>query len=397
MQTKSRLFYLDWLRIMAIFGVLVFHSGLAFSSEWDWHIKNQETSALIMEFNFWLSKFRMPLLFFISGCVTFTMLRKQSGSTFVKSRFKRLFIPLLFGMLIIVPPQIYMERLTQGYKGSYLDFYASVFNFEPYPAGSFSWHHLWFIFYLFLYNLMLTPVFKWLLGEKGKRVMQAMQWLGHGKRIYLLLLPSMIIFASLILRFPPTNDLINDWCHFFYWLSFLVAGFLCIAIPGVMDSLERNRRFSLALGLLSIILVNYLRWNNQEPGRDASVALYGYLAMYPVIAWGWLLAAIGYGKKYLNKPHPVLNYLNNAAYPFYILHQTVIIIIVYYVVQTKETTGMKYIFTIIVSLLLSWLIYHLFIRPYRITCFLFGMKGAKKSGEKEVVVAPSPVLLNPVA
>src|SRR5438067_11463315 len=103
MQTTSRQAYLDWLRIMAILGVLFFHSAMPFVAEEPWHIKNAETSNLLLEFNFWLSRFRMPLLFFISGAVTYVMLQKRTPVQFIALRFKRLFIPLLFGMLLIVP------------------------------------------------------------------------------------------------------------------------------------------------------------------------------------------------------------------------------------------------------------------------------------------------------
>src|SRR5688572_16851021 len=90
----------------------------------------------------------IPLLFFISGAGTYLALGKRTPRQFAGERFKRLFIPLVFGMLVIVPPQIYFERINL-FNG-YFDFYKTVFQFKPYPEGSLSWHHLWFILYLFL-------------------------------------------------------------------------------------------------------------------------------------------------------------------------------------------------------------------------------------------------------
>jgi hypothetical protein len=89
---------------------------MPYVAEWGWHIKNKETSYLLMEFNFWLSRFRMPLLFFISGTVTYFMMQRRSSGSFIKLRLRRLLVPLLVGIFFIVPPQIYMERLTQGFK-----------------------------------------------------------------------------------------------------------------------------------------------------------------------------------------------------------------------------------------------------------------------------------------
>ena len=389
----SRIAYLDWLRIMAIIGVLFFHSAMAFVAEWGWHIKNKETSNLLMEFNFWLSRFRMPLLFFISGTVSYFMLKNKSAGSFIGLRFRRLFIPVLVGFFLIVPPQVYMERLTQGYTGNFFSFYRDkVLAFEPYPKGNFSWHHLWFIVYLFVYDIVFAPVFKWCTREKGQRFLQRFNFLAKGNWIYLLTLPSVIVFTSLTLKYPETNDLIHDWCRIFYWLLFLLVGFLCIANPVLMDSLERNRRTSFALAFITIVFINYLRWNNLEPEDRHHWPLYAYLSLYAFTAWFWVMTAVGYGKRYLNKTHKSLAYINQAVYPFYILHQTVIVMLVYYVVQTTDTILMKYFFTVILSFLLSMSIYHLFIRPYAITRFLFGMKPKKKK-EEVIKTVDNPVII----
>ncbi len=384
MQTSSRQAYLDWLRIMAITGVLLFHAAMAFVAEWGWHIKNKETSHLLLEFNFFLHQFRMPLLFFISGTVTHFMLQRRSSGSFIGLRFRRLFVPLLFGMLVIVPPQVYMERLTQGFKGGFADFYPTIFSTGSYPAGNMSWHHLWFIAYLFLYDLFLVSAFKWCMSEKGKVIMSKINHLAYKKSVYLLMMPGVIWYTCLSGQFPETNDLIHDSCYFFYWLFFLLAGFICINFPMLMDSLERNRRISLTLAIVTIFTIDYLRWNHMEPYRlitdwQHDWRTYLYHSLYAITAWTWVFTAIGYGKRYVNKKHKILDYLNRAVYPFYILHQTIIVVIVYYVVQSSDTIGMKYLFTVLTSFFVTMAVYHLFIKPFALTRFLFGMKVKKKN------------------
>ncbi|PWT72265.1 MAG: acyltransferase [Bacteroidetes bacterium] len=388
----NRQAYLDWLRILAIIAVLFFHAASPFVAEWHWHIKNKETSHLLLEFNYWLHRFRMPLLFFISGTVSYFMLQRRSGGGFIGLRFRRLFIPFVFGMFVVVPPQVYLERLNQGYQGNYFSFYPSVFKLIPYPKGNTSWHHLWFILYLFIYDVVCAPFFVWLISQKGKIILQKLGWLARGKNIYLITLPSIIIYSSLSLRFPSTDDLIHDVAFFLYWPTFLVGGFICIANPRLMDSLEKNRRFSLTLAFLSLLGINYLRWNNYEPWHVLSNfrtnwLTYAYLALEVICAWSWVFTAVGYGKKYLDKRHKILSYANQAVYPFFILHQTVIVIIAYYVVQTSDTIGMKFVFTVIVSFALTIGMYHLFVRPYAITRLLFGMK-SKKEVEKTDISVP---------
>ncbi|PSL44744.1 peptidoglycan/LPS O-acetylase OafA/YrhL [Chitinophaga niastensis] len=390
METTKRQIYLDWLRIFSILGVLFFHSAMPFVAEDDWHIKNHETSDLIGVFNHFMHLFRMPLLFFVSGTVSYYMMQHRSGWSFIGLRCRRLFIPLVFCMFVIVPPQVYMERLTQNFHGNFWQFYPRVLEFVPYPKGNFSWHHLWFILYMFLYDLLLAPFFAWVASPKSIQFKEKLVALARGKRIYWLMLPGIVWYTLLSRQFPETNDLVHDGCYFFYWLFFLLAGFICVAQPKLLDSLERNRRFALTIGFVSLLLINYLQWNDHElrfftDPTLKTYTLYTLRMLRSLIGWSWVLALVGYGKRYLNRPHKVLGYLNQAVYPFYILHQTVIVILVYYIVRVpNESILSKYLFTVVVTFFITMGIYHLFIRPYALTRFLFGMKPKEKTARRTV-------------
>ncbi|CAN5496948.1 hypothetical protein BH23BAC1_BH23BAC1_48850 [soil metagenome] len=384
--------YLDWLRILAIFGVLVYHSARPFITDDPWHINNETTSNLLMEFNFFMSRFRMHLLFFISGAITIYIIRKKSTFSFVGLRAKRLLIPVVVGMFFIVPPQIYFERLTQGFEGNFFDLYRSVFHFVPYPEGNLSWHHLWFIVYLALYNILLAPFFTWSASDKGKIWVEKLKFFAEGRKIYWLIVPSVIWFSYTVLHFPQTHNLIQDPAYFVYWLLFLLVGYLCMLQPALMDSLERNRKTSLSIAFLMIIGINALRWNGfewHEWVNDWSnhplTPL--FIAKQPINSWFWVFAIVGYGKRYLNKPHASLPYLNEAVYPFYILHQTVIVVIGYYVIQVSESIGMKFLFITILTLMLSLGIYHLYIKPFNFMRMLFGLKPLDK--KKKVLMVRS--------
>lgn len=392
METTQRQTYLDWLRIFSIAGVLLFHSAMPYVSEDWWHIKNHDTSNLLMESNLFLHLIRMPLLFFISGTVSYYMMQKRSSLSFIGLRFRRLFIPLLVGMFVIVPPQIYMERLNNGYQGSYWDFYKTVFNFVPYPKGSFSWHHLWFIAYLFVYDIIFAPAFAWMASPKSEGFKNKLAALAEGKRVYLLMLPGILWYGLVVKNGPEPNNLVQDLPYFVYWLLFVLGGFICITQPKLMDSLERNRRFALTIGFLAFILLDILRWNKIEPGHErwpfhSKLMFNAFCSLYPTVAWGWVLALIGYGKRYLNRKLKVLNYLNQAVYPFYILHQTVIVILVYYIVPLHEDVLIKYTYTVGMTLFVTMGIYHLLVQPFGAMRFLFGMKPAAKV---KSITAPTP-------
>jgi len=236
-------------------------------------------------------------------------------------------------------------------------------------------------------------MFAWMISPKSNVFKQKLAALAQGKWVYLLMLPGIIWFTFTSWQLPESNDLIHDGCYFVYWLFFVLVGFICITQPKLMDSLERNRQFALTIGFLSLMMWEVMRWNKIEPQHENwpfhhILFSYVFTALRPIIAWGWVLALVGYGKHYFNRSHKVLNYLNQAVYPFYILHQTVIVLVVYYIVQTpNESILSKYIYTVGITFFVTVLTYHLLIRPYALTRFLFGMK--PKDKPKPVAEVPT--------
>jgi glucans biosynthesis protein C len=366
---------LDWLRVGAILLLLYFHTGMIFTAEWGWHVKNPETSHLVLEINYFLSRWRMALLFLISGVGTAYALRRRGAGEYVAERAKRLLVPVAFGILVIVPPQIYIERLVQGAQyASFLEFWPSVLELRPYPEGNLSYHHLWFVFYLFLYSLAALPLLLWLRGERGRRWAERLTGRLRGGWLYALALPLGAVLAALLVRFPGPQNVVQDLAFMLYYFLYFVFGYILSTDARVWSAIERQRRTSLTLALLATLAIDYLRWNGLEPAFAYSVPQALYQLLQGLNAWCWVLAILGFGRRYLNVPARVLDYANEGIYPFYILHQTVIVVIGFYVVQVEESIFAKYLFVSTVSLLLSWAIYDLLVRPFPLTRFLFGMK-----------------------
>ncbi|HEV8442456.1 MAG TPA: acyltransferase family protein, partial [Steroidobacteraceae bacterium] len=158
MNQTQRYEFLDWLRVIAIFVLIFFHTGMLFVG-WGWHITNDQVIESLQRPMDLAHRLRMPLLFVIAGAGMWFALQRRSGAAFGRERTLRLLIPAIIGMFLIVPPQIYIERIAHGeWHGGYLDFFTHrVLQFQPYPAGNFSWHHLWFVVYLYVYALLLLP------------------------------------------------------------------------------------------------------------------------------------------------------------------------------------------------------------------------------------------------
>jgi peptidoglycan/LPS O-acetylase OafA/YrhL len=374
---QARRHDLDWLRLIAILILLFFHTGMLFVP-WSWHIKNAETSD---SFRWWmvnLHEWRMPLLLFISGAGTWMALGKRTISQFAGERFRRLFIPLVFGMFVIVPPQIYFEHITR-YSG-YGEFYKTVFEFVPYPEGSFSWHHLWFVAYLLLYALIAVPLLRYLRSDRAQRFNEkAMRWIP--RPTVLLFLPSSLMVASQALLRPifpdETHALIDDWAYFVFYFCFFLFGIIAYAVPGLWEAIGRHRRTLLIAAAVSAVpyylLYAHFRGLIHYPFTDDTVEIiFDITAIY--LAWFWILALIALGQGYLNRAHPILPHVNEGLYPFYILHQTVIITIGYYICQLDWSIAAKFWSVSMLTLSACLLIYFVLIRPFWIVRFFFGMK-----------------------
>lgn len=373
----ERRYDLDWLRFIAIVILLFFHTGMWFNT-WGWHVKNSETTVSFQYWMIWSHYFRMPLLLFISGAGTYMALGKRTPGQFRVERFKRLFIPLLFGMFVVVPPQIYYERISQ--YANYWDFYKTVFQFKPYPEGSFSWHHLWFILYLFLYSLLAIPVLKFLRSDKAESFKNKIHAL-LAKPVGILLVPSFIILCSQILLRPyfpeETHDLANDWAYFTFYFLFFLMGIICYSIPKLWSAIGANRKY-LLLAMLIFIVPFYICYFHFRdlitlPWTDDTVeTIFDVIAIF--VSWFTVITIVAYGQHYLNKPHPWLSKISEGLYPFYILHQSVIIAIGYYVCQLDWGIGAKYWSISLLTLASCVGFYLLLIRPFNVIRFLFGMK-----------------------
>ena len=152
MDSSIRRYDLDWLRVI-VFGLLIFYHVGMFFVPWGWHVKNNSIYDWLRWPMLFLNQWRLPILFVISGMGTFYALGKRGMGKFMWERFLRLGIPLVVGMLLIVPPQVYVERLAEGqFTGSYWAFFSTIAFDGVYPEGNLSWHHLWFLPYLLVFS-----------------------------------------------------------------------------------------------------------------------------------------------------------------------------------------------------------------------------------------------------
>ncbi|RKG90756.1 acyltransferase [Corallococcus sp. CA053C] len=302
---------------MAIVLLHLFHTGMMFNT-WDWHLKSPVALPVLEPTMGVLHLVRMPLLMLISGAGTAFALRRRTLGAFAKDRTLRLFLPLVFGMFVVVPPQIYVERVFRGqFQGSYAAFYPTVFNFVPYPAGSFSWHHLWFVAYLFVYCLLALPLFAALRTARGERFLaRADAWLSSGWNVAWLVVP--LLLNRILLRdFPETHALRDDPRTFLHYGLLFFYGHLMGRCPGVWTRLVALRRGMAAFA--AAVLVAAIAVESLPPVAEMAVG--------SVFLWSTLLAVLGYARQHVRASSPWLQRAQALSYPFYIFHQTVILVV----------------------------------------------------------------------
>ncbi len=363
---------LDWLRVF-VFGLLIlYHVGMFFVP-WGFHIKNNSIHRGLIYPMLFVNQWRLPILFMISGMGTYFALNKRSGKQFAVERIVRLFIPLVVGMLLIVPPQVYIERLANGeFLGGYFDFWPSEAFLGVYPEGNLSWHHLWFLPYLLIYSLLLVPLFLYLKKHPGLKFIQWVKRVVSSRfGLFWCIVPLYLCEAFLEPFFNVTHALIDDWFNFISSMFLFFFGFLLIMVKEAFWNTVQNYRHTyLMCGVLGFAVLLTLIF-----GFEDSILRHFTEAFVKVFnIWAWILALFGYAAKHLNKPSSLLSYANEAVYPFYILHQTITILIGYYLMDLSWGLLPKFSLLTVGTFLGSWIIYEFGIRRWKLIRPCFGLK-----------------------
>lgn len=336
---------IDALRVACILLLHLYHSARMFNVNDPWHVKASQLIPALNPPMDVLHLFRMPLLMLVAGMATAFALRKRSVEAFAWDRVKRLLWPLIFGMLVIVPPQIWVERVWTGkYSGSYLAFWPSVLQGVPYPKGSLSWHHLWFVAYLFVFCMVALPLFKWFRSAKGSALLGRLEgFLGRGANLWWLAIP--IMGGRFLLRnHPETHDLLHDPKNLVFYGGLFLAGHLMAFLPKLDERLAALRRWHLGLAL---VLVPATLLMDKLPAFVAYIAFYGAI-------WASMCAALGYGRVYITKSTPRLHHAQSLAYPFYIFHQSVIVVMGWWMLRFNLPAWTFFGTLTVATFLMTW-------------------------------------------
>lgn len=386
---SERFYYLDWLRVFAFTLLFLLHSTQVFSS-WGFWLESYETSPVIDIFLLAIKPWRMPLLFIISGAAVFFLFKKRTLMQLIRERTIRLLVPLIAAMVLVIPPQIYFIKLDRGYTESYWEFLFNSANLNWFPDGYIHWMHLWYLAFVFGYTLLLAPLLAMDRHPNGVFFLNyVLKAISRPLLLFLLAIPMAIPYYTV--KSLAINHNVEQLTFFF---PFFLFGALFVTNAHVKDALRRYAGIGLVGGMFTTLLMYYVLYTSYGDvdvfftltKRDVPLATYLFQSFNQ---WFWLIAIFGFGQRFLNRNSRFLSYATGAVYPFYILHQTVIIIIAYYVLDTNFTLWVKLAVILISSFFVTLGIYEYILKRSSPTRILFGLKSVPKRKQEILTMSDS--------
>lgn len=383
--TSTRLFFLDWVRIIAFLVLIFYHVGMYYVT-WDWHVKSPFASDTLESYMMLSSPWRLGLLFMISGVASSFMLAKMRAAAFIGQRSWRLLVPLAFGMLVIVPPQPYFEVIEKfAYQGSYLDFMRLyLHNYRGFVTGPGThlvlptWNHLWFVAYLWVYTLVFAALVL-ALGARLDALSQRLARLLVGWKLFVL--PLAVLAAARILLlsdFPQTHALAGDWySHAMYFFLFLLGAVLA-GQRAFWERLDAARWHGLAIALACWALLKIYFSLPDDVAPTAHMAWLQPLqrTVYALCEWSPIIAVCGFAHRHLNFDSAARRYLAQAVFPVYIVHQTLIVSMAHALKPVRFAPGIEGILLVVLTITISFGIFEV-VRRCPPLQPLFGLGRAK--------------------
>jgi peptidoglycan/LPS O-acetylase OafA/YrhL len=383
----ARIHYLDWLRVLAILMVFLFHAVHPFDFG-DWQVKNVEQSEILTILLLILSIWGMPFFFLVAGAGSWFALQKRSGRQYLRERFFRLLIPFIVGTILFSPIEYYIEnmnKIQRGVQTTYQGFFSVFLTFNPlslrFPGFSPRWlgygYHLWFLGFLFCFALITLPFFKWLKKKPGTNFLGWMaNMCEHRGGLLLFILPLAVVKLVLTPVFP----LEHDWADFIFQMCFFALGYTLFADERFISAIRRDWRIMLTVPtvIILVLLVMYivdipvLSWSSL-PGIPQYYLLQFFVS---TIAVCYSLTMLFIGMRFLDLTNRWLRYGQEAALPFFVLHQPVIIVIAFFVVQLDASILIKLPVIVISSFLVTLGLYDVIVQRIQPLRLVFGMKSS---------------------
>ncbi|MBO6527787.1 acyltransferase family protein [Erythrobacter sp.] len=327
--TSGRHYGMDWLRIGAFALLILYHIGMGFVP-WDWHVKWPETPGWVQYPMLATNGWRLALLFLVSGFASAALLAKLGQGAYLRSRMARLWIPLLFGIVVIVPVQPWIElQFKYGYAQGFAHFWLhDYFRFGTLEGIVLpTWQHLWFVVYLIAYTLVAALLAVLVPRLTIAALLRALERGLAGRLILMVPLAWFAIRPLLLGDHEDTHALVDDGPAHFIWFSFFLLGMALRHSHGLWQSIRKSWVLAAVLSVAAYALMLGLIIGGSAPASP--LVENAFEAARLVQAWCAIVALLGFADRYWNRDHALRPMLNEAVFPFYIIHQSIIVLLIW--------------------------------------------------------------------
>jgi glucans biosynthesis protein C len=383
----NRRYDIDWLRVLATLLLFVFHTAMVFNPAPFYHIRNDELSFALLVVSGFVSLWHMPLFFLLAGWSLHRSVSERGAAGVLRERVQRLFVPLAVGIVLFMPAIKYLElssgldlnhaglsvapHLQAGFRTilpqdlpvmapfdeSFLEFLPTFFT----RLDRFTWAHLWFVAYLFTFTLLYLPAMALLRGSVASTTRPT------ALAVYAPIVPLAAVQLVLRPHWPGIQNLYDDWANVAYYSVYLWGGFVLARSPALEARLHAEWRRALAIGLAACLVL-----------LGAVLGLFHsdrvLLATSAVAGWCFVVAILGLGNRFLRFGDRALEYLSEAAFPVYVLHQAAIVVPGYFLLRLPLGVGVKFVLVLTTAVALTFAVYELVVRRHTATRRLFGMR-----------------------
>jgi hypothetical protein len=388
------------MRAFVVAGLVIFHSAVVFAAGASWFVKDPRPSAGFTVFLLWGSLWGMPLLFLVSGMGARYAMRTRSPAVFARERLARLGIPFAVGLVVLVPPMFYLEKLAQpAFHEPYWRFWLSFMNVPALARGllpSGSWTsggtefdpaHLWFLYVLLIFSIALLPLFAYLRGPRGRPLIDRLAGIAGRHGVAAVLAAAIPLMAVEAVFGPDVNT--GGWERTAYVLP-LLYGFLIASDPRFEAALRRSRWPALAVACAATggLVSSAAALGGSGAGLGAVPV--GWSALQGLAGWAWVAVIMGFAQSLAARHHRkpgsgkdrasvtggrlarAARYANEAVLPFYLLHEPVIVAAAWLIVRWHAPITGKYAVLVIVSFAATVALYETLVRRFRVTRLLVG-------------------------
>lgn len=389
---------LDALRVFVVIGLVFFHSARVFDTN-EFYVKNDPGSEIVDAIIAFAVMWGMPLLFVIAGIGIWHSLQSRDLGEFAVERTKRLLVPLIFGTLVVVPPQIwYRVRVETGRWPDYLSFYRDFLdvelNLKGFPlvvraspaTDYFEFGQLWFLVLLFVWSLVLIPFFA---VVRRRRIVERVVD-RHGAWLVATVTVAILALIGAALPLRPEVALWNPWGY----MVLIAYGFVFASDRRIGERLRQARWWILGtavVGFLTFAGIHVLTSEvaGADPLVDYDAAGIVLRTSFAIGGWCWVTSILSFAAS-RRRPSGhrdrgtgsrrtlwgrFAGMANEAVLPVYVIHQTVIVAIAYLVVSYPVAAALKYVILATSALVVTLTLFQL-VRRTPITRFLFGMKAS---------------------